>query len=346
MGAAVSAGTLGRHLETVVRSGLPGAVAAAAVPGLSWEGAAGLADVQSGAPLTPDHRFRVGSVMKLFTATVVLKLVEEGALALDQDAGPIAPGITIRQLLNHTSGLPDIIEDLAAFFEPYRQDPAHRWEIGPCELLALVHQKPRLFPPGEGWEYHGSNYLALGLLVEETTGATLREELKRRIFDPLELAATDLPPEPLAPGLARGYLLPDNELIPATDIVDATELDLPFNWAGGGVVSTGRDLARFLQALLGGELLAPHLRAEMLRTVPSDWEETDAYGLGIGKVSSLMGKVASPCGSAWGHIGFSPGYTAIALGSESGDRRVVVLANVVGLSDESWEALGRLVWAS
>jgi D-alanyl-D-alanine carboxypeptidase len=328
-----------------VQTGLPGAVALASGPGSHWAGAAGLADVATGEALTPAHRFRIQSVMKIFVAIVVLQLVDEEVLALDADADPVAGGVTVRQLLSHTSGLPNYHDDIVELFEPYRTDPAHRWPLGPRELLAVALDKPRLFPPGEGWAYSGSNFLAAGLLVEEVTGATLREELRRRIFEPLGLSATDLPGETSATdGLARGYFPPDNPLIPGTDWVDATELDLPFNWAGGGVVSTGRDLARFLQGLLGGELLPPHLLAEMLRTVPSDWEESDAYGLGIEQMTSVMGKVGSPCGPAWGHLGLG-NYTVIALASEEGNRQAVVLANGLVMSNDAWGPLGRLAWA-
>jgi D-alanyl-D-alanine carboxypeptidase len=317
----------------------------AAGPGFRWEGAAGLANVQTSEPLTPAHRFRVQSVMKLFVATVVLQLVDEGVLALDGNAAPVVRDVTVRQLLNHTSGLPNSHDDMIELFEPYRSDPAHRWPLGPRELLAVALDKPRLFPPGEGWAYSGSNFLAVGLLVEELTGTTLREELRRRIFEPLKLHTTDLSAELSATdGLARGYFPPDNPLIPGTDWVDATELDLPFNWAGGGGVSTGRDLARFLQALLGGELLPPGLRAEMMRTVPSDWEESDGYGLGIEQVTSVMGKAHSPCGAAWGHLGLG-NYTIIAVASENGDRQTVVLANGLVMSDEAWGPLGQLTWS-
>jgi D-alanyl-D-alanine carboxypeptidase len=327
---------------------LPGAVAVAFGPGFEWEGAAGLADVETAEPLTADHRFRVASVTKLFIAAAVLQLVGEGALALDGDAAPLVPGVTVRQLLNHTSGLPNAQDDFVAFFEPYRRDPAHRSEHGPRALLALARERPQLFAPGEGWAYTGSNYQALGLLVEETTGSALRDELKRRIFDPLGLGATDLPAEtwPVS-GLARAYAPADNPMFPGPGPgpVDMTELDLPFNWAGGGIVSTGRDLARFLRALLGDELLADDLRAEMLHTVPADWDESDGYGLGICEVTSLMGKAASPCGSAWGHLGFGA-HTTIALASQRGERQVVVLMNGYPLSDETWQALGGLVWGS
>jgi D-alanyl-D-alanine carboxypeptidase len=329
-----------------VRSGQPGAAATAARPGFRWSGAAGLADLETGERLTPDHRFRVSSVSKIFIAAVVLQLVDEGAVALDDDAEPIVAGVTVRQLLNHTSGLPDPHDDLVELFEPYRRDPAYRWPLGPRELLASAQEKPRLFPPGDDWAYSGSNYLALGLLIEETTGSLLREELTQRILGPLELGATDLPAESWpVDGLARGYLPGDNPVLPGPGLVDVTELDLPFNWAGGGVVSNGADVARFLGALLGGELLPAELQTELLRTVPSDWEESDGYGLGIEQVTSVMGKTPSPCGAAWGHLGFSAGSATIALASERGERQVVVMTNAHVMSDEAWEALGRLTWA-
>jgi D-alanyl-D-alanine carboxypeptidase len=329
----------------VVAAGLPGVSAS----GHGLEEAAGLANVETGEPLTPEHRMRIGSVSKIFIATVVLQLVDEGVLELDGEASPVVPGITVRQLLNHTSGLgdADLFQDMIAFFEPYRRDPKHRWELSAHELLGNALAQPRLFPPGEGWSYGGSNYLALGLLVEEKTGTRMREQLKRRVIEPLGLEATDLPDEISATeGMARGYLPPDNPVLPGPGPgpLDVTELDLPFNWAGGGVISTPRDVARFLQLLLGGEVLPARLRTEMLRTVPSDWPETDEYGLGIGKISSVMREVASPCGPAWGHLGFSVGYITIALASEDGSRQAVVMANSHAMQ-EPWDALGRLVWS-
>ena len=337
---------LDAELGAVVAGGLTGVVAVAAGPGFRWEGASGLADVKTGEALTQEHRFRIASVTKTFVAALALQLVEEGVLELDGDAGPIAEGATVRQLLNHTAGFPNFEDDVIAMFEPYRRDPAHRSELGPDEMLAAVKARPRRFPPGEGWSYSGSNFQILGLIVEDVTGGSLREELKRRIFDPLKLADTELPSHggPVA-GMARGYLPPDNVLLPGPELVDVTDLDLPYNPAGGGVVSTARDVAAFLEALLGGRLLSPESRAELLGTVPSDWPESDGYGLGIERVTSLMGISPSSCGPAWGHLGFSAGYGTIALASESGDRQVVVVTNGdIVTTDDHWDALGRLVW--
>lgn len=344
MGVAVP---LDERLTAVVQSGVPGAVAVVRGPGYHEQGAAGLANVETKEPLTAEHRFRVASVTKLFIAATVLQLVGEGAFALDDRAERVVADVTVRQLLNHTSGLPNFDDDLVSFFEPYRRDPAHRSELGPRETLALALERPRLFAPGEAWAYTGSNYQALGLLVEETTGTPLREQLQRRILEPLGLPATDLPAETWpVPGLARQYLPANNPVFPgqAPGFVDVTKLDLPFNWAGGGIVSTGRDIARFLEALLGGELLPDELRAEMLSAVPADWDESDSYGLGIGEVTSIMGAAASPCGSAWGHLGMGA-HTTVALASERGDRQVVVMVNGPPMSVEAWAAIGELVWS-
>ena len=338
--------SLDDHLEAVLAEGSPGVVVLAADGSSTWQKAAGVADLPTGAPMTLDHRFRIASVTKLFTAAVVLQLVDEGALALDAEVGSIEGGVTVRQLLNHTSGLQNFAE-IDALFAPYRKDRAHRSGLTPRDALALIEKTPRLFEPGEGWFYTGSNYVVLGLLVEETTGATLREELRRRIIDPLGLADTDLPETfPTPDGLARGYFPADNPLLPdpGPDPIDVTDLDI-FSWGGGGMVSTAQDIARFLRALLGGELLPPAMRKELLTTVPSDWEESAGYGLGIEEVTSLMGQGESPCGPAWGHLGFAPGYTTIALASEDGDRQVVILANTVFMTEEPWTTLADLTWA-
>ena len=121
----------------------------------------------------------------------MLQLVEDGILVLDREATPFVEGITIRQLLNHTSGLDDFEVDLS-FWAPYRANLSHRWQLGPRDELRLALQKPRLFPPGQGWAYHGSNYVVLRLVIEEATGVGLRDALRDRLFVPLALKGTDL----------------------------------------------------------------------------------------------------------------------------------------------------------
>jgi D-alanyl-D-alanine carboxypeptidase len=332
--------SVAEQLEAVVSTGVPGAVAVAAGPDVHVEAAAGLANVATGEPLTAEHRFRIGSVTKVFVAGLVLQLVDEGLLELDGEAAPFAEGITVRQLLNHTSGLPDFVGDPVEFFEPYRRDLDHRWELDAREELRLVLERERLFPPGEGWAYHGSNYIVLRLLVEQATGTTLREALRLRILTPLGLTRTDLVEGPLLGDCARGYLPPDNPILPdGPGPVDVTEIDVPFHRAGGGIVSTAGEIATLLRV---------GLREEMFEAVDSDWLETDRYGLGLGEITALMGRQRSPCGPAWGHLGFSVGYTAIALSSRGGERQVVICANGSPSTDATEEAFfdaaGRLTW--
>jgi D-alanyl-D-alanine carboxypeptidase len=342
-------GAVEDQLEAIVATGVPGAVAVARGPAGRIEAAAGVADLATGEPLTAGHRFRIGSVTKIFVAALVLRLAAEGRLDLDEEAAPFVEGISIRQLLNHTSGLDDFDVDGASFWEPYRRDPAHRWELGPRDELELVLKKPRLFPPGERWAYHGSNYLVLRLVVERTLGVGLRDALHQRVLEPLGLQQTDLVEGPLRPPCARGYLPADNPILP--DVggapVDVTELDVPFHRAGGGIVSTPGEVATTLRALLGGELIPEGLRTEMLDAVESDWDETDRYGLGIGEITAVMGRERSPCGPAWGHLGFSIGYAAIALASEDGERQVVLCANghpTEEATEAFLDAAGRLAW--
>jgi D-alanyl-D-alanine carboxypeptidase len=335
------------RLEAVVAAGVPGAVSVVVGPEGRVKAAAGIADVATGEPLTARHRFRIGSVTKIFVAGLVLRLVAEGVLDLDAEAAPFVEGVTIRQLLNHTSGLDDFGVG-PEFWEPYRRDPAQRWELGASDELRLVLEKPRLFPAGEGWAYHGSNYLVLRLVVEEATGLDLRAALRGRVFEPLGLEQTDLVEGPLGGDCAHGYLPQDNPILPGDHgPVDVTGIDVPFHRAGGGIVSTAGEVATMLHALLGVGFLPGPLRAEMLDAVDSDWEESDRYGLGIGEITSVMERERSPCGAAWGHLGFSLGYVAIALSSEDGERQVVICAN--GHPEEAAEgrfldAAGRLAW--
>jgi D-alanyl-D-alanine carboxypeptidase len=243
--------SLDDHLDAVLRVGVPGAVAVATGSELSLQHAVGVADAKTRAPMTLEHRFRIASVTKLFVATVVLQLVDEGAFELDGEVGLIEGGVTVRQLLNHTSGLPHGVE-INELLEPYRENLAHRPEWTPRDMLGLIESRPRLSAPGEGWYYSGSNYVVLGLLVEETTGASLSEELRRRILDPLGLPDTELPElSSTAAGLTRGYLPADNPVLPGPGPgpVDVSEVE-PFGWGGGGMVSSARDVARFLRAML------------------------------------------------------------------------------------------------
>ncbi|NUT94111.1 MAG: beta-lactamase family protein [Saccharothrix sp.] len=263
----------------------------------------GVAEVGSDKPVPPDGRFRVGSITKTFVSTVVLQLVGEGRVALDEPVGTYLPGlvpdgITVRHVLQHTSGLFNYTQGLPldpAGFETIRYQ---HWT--PQELLAIATAKPLDFPPGTSWNYSNTNYVVAGLLVEEVTGKPYQEAVERRILRPLGLRSTSLPGDRVGiPGPhAHGYYRVDGK------DVDVTRLNPSVAWAAGEMISTTADLDRFVDALLDGRLLAPAQLAEMTKALPF----TNGYGLGF-EATEL------PCGvTVYGHGGGIPGYSSY-LGS-------------------------------
>jgi D-alanyl-D-alanine carboxypeptidase len=273
------------------------------------------------APMRAGDRFRVGSVTKTFVATVVLQLAGEGRLTLEDTVEHWLPGvvpngerITVRQLLNHTSGLFAFGGDRDFVTQAVR-DPLRAWT--PLEIVAIATAHPPHFPPGAGWSYSDTNYYVLGLIVETATGRSLGIELRRRIFAPLRLRATSFPTAPgIAGRHAHGYLLRPPQ--------DVTVGSPSVQWAAGALVSNADDLAHFFRALLGGRLLRSDLLQLMRTTVAArELGPGNAYGLGLQKLPE-------PCGAVWGHTGGSPGYVADALNSTDGERQVVVLVNATG----------------
>ncbi|MFD8497901.1 serine hydrolase domain-containing protein [Amycolatopsis sp. NPDC059657] len=301
-----------RALDTVVAAGTPGAQLT--TRGYSLR--SGVGDLRTGAPMPWRGHFRAGSVTKPFIAVLVLQLVGEGKVELDApvtrylpDAGTGA--VTVRQILQHTSGLPDYLDDVVDV------DPETLRHRGaePAELLAFAMKHPPLFPPGAKWSYSNTNYILAGMLVERVTGRSVQAELGARILRPLGLRETYLPvrgDERLPAPHPRGYL-------PAKDsLVDFTEFDATIAWTAGGLVTTGNDVNRFLSALLGGRLLRPAQLAEMKRTVPRD--SGSEYGLGLGKLYLSCGK------EFWGHGGDIIGFATLAFASPDG-RAATVEAN-------------------
>jgi D-alanyl-D-alanine carboxypeptidase len=283
-------------------------------------------------------RMRMGSLVKSFVATAMLQLAEEGKVDLDgaiethlPAAVPNGRAITIRQLLNHTSGIFDYWQD-ESFFDRLLGDPSLVWP--PATLVELAVAHPPLNEPGAAWAYSNTNYILLGEVIESVFGRSLGEELTRRIFEPLELDATSFDSLPSISGAyAHGYA-DLGESVPA----DLTMVDPSAAWAaGGGLVSTAEDVADFYSALLGGELLSPSSLAEMMTTVPARGGLD--YGLGLAEV-------AVPCGTGWGHRGEFPGYLSFALTSEDGVRQAVVLVNYYSLTKVGHAAFDELVAAA
>jgi D-alanyl-D-alanine carboxypeptidase len=324
-----SASRLDAAVKQVVSAGVPGVLVLVRDGDRTQTAAAGLADLAAHRKLRPEGQFRVGSVTKTFVATIVLELAGEGRLRLDDPVGRWLPGlltdggrITIRDLLAHRSGLADVADDPAVL-------NGSRSDWSPRRLIALVARRPRVGTPGGAFHYSSTNYLVLGLLVERITGRSVAAELRRRIIRPLHLRATEYRPGPLSGPYVHGYRLVSHQ-----GVVDpaAAPRDLELQsarWAGasGDLVSSAGDLARFLSALLGGNLLPPRELRAMEAVSPR-------YGLGLAVYQTR-------CGPAWGHTGNLNGVLTIAWSTRDGRRHAVLMANAYPLPAAADVALRR-----
>ncbi|MEU2670294.1 serine hydrolase domain-containing protein [Streptomyces sp. NPDC007164] len=312
-----------QRLTTV--DGAPGALAEVRDRRGSTVLTSGVANVESHTPVHRDSRFRIGSMTKMFTATAMLQLVGEHRVRLDAPVERYLPGvvrghgndgrqITVRQLLQHTSGLPDFLDHLKP--QEVVANPLVRHD--PRDLVALALKHPRVFEPGTGWDYSNTNYLLAGLIIEKVTGNTYAEEVRERIIEPLHLHETYMPRGSAIPGPhPRGYAQPGKD----APLLDITKVDPSVGGAAGGMISSGTDLNRFLGALLRGDLLRPAELREMMKTRCTGGKDGRAYGLGL-ESRPLPGG-----GLYWGHTGDFLGYETMAGATVDG-RRATVMVNL------------------
>lgn len=301
------------HLTAVQH--VPGALAEIRDDAGTTELSSGVADVRSGRAPTSSDRVRIFSNTKTFVATVVLQLSAEGRVALDAPVERYLPGlirgngndgreISVRQLLSHTSGLPDYDSPVHAPNGGYYR---HRFDHHtPAELVRSGVSKPRLAVPGSEFHYSTTNYVLAGMIIEEVTGRSYAAEVTERILRPLGLHDTVLPGNRVnIPGRhARGYAhLDGNKQLAGTGRrIDVTRLNPSLLWAGGEMVSTLSDLNTFFAALLDGRLLPAPQLAQMKRTVPADVFPGASYGLGLIRVPLSCG------GEYWTHGGSGLGF--------------------------------------
>jgi D-alanyl-D-alanine carboxypeptidase len=315
---------LQKDLDALVAAGAPGAILLVRNGDRTVRLTAGLGNVAQKTPMRPGDHFKIASLTKTYTATVVLQLVGEGKLRLGDTVEQRLPGlvpngskITIRQLLNHTSGLFDFEVD-PRYLKPYLSGNfGYYW--APRQLVRMgVSHKP-LFPPGGGWSYSNTNYVVAQLIVEAVTGKTLGAELKRRIFQPLDLRDTSYPTKPGLPSpYAHGYMLLGKP--PATDVTGLSPSLAP---GSGAIVSTAQDVADFYRALLSGRLLKPKELQAMKTTVSERTGKAVVTGPGSGLG---IGRSGISCGG-WSHTGELPGYDVAAVSSANGRRQVVLMMN-------------------
>lgn len=306
---AVTTSAVQAQLDGLVDLGFPAALASLTSPdGTHDDFVAGVGNLETGEPVPVDGEVRAGSNTKTFTAVVVLQLVEEGLVSLDEPIESSLPGlvqgdgidgsaITVRQLLQHTTGLPEYTTGIAMDFEK-----AQGAYTSPRDLLDLALSQPAHFAPGERWEYSNTNYLLLGLLIERVTQRPLFEQVTERIVEPLGLNHTYFPT--VGEMEIRGDHPAGYHRDSEGELYDVSELDPSWGWAAGQVVTSPSDLNEFLRAVLDGRLLDEAMTAEMQKTVPSDeglWPGSE-YGLGLQSYPLSCG------GVIWGHGGDIHGF--------------------------------------
>jgi D-alanyl-D-alanine carboxypeptidase len=331
--------------RAVADTGAPGITAEIRADGDTWFGTAGKADTATGRVREQAERFRIGSTTKTFVATVVLQLVAEGRLSLDDTVERHLPSVvtgngndgravTVRQLLNHTSGIFNYSNDPKLFTRYV--GPAfleHRYDsITPEQLVKVAMEHPPAFEPGSAFSYSNTNYALAGMIAERITGNSLSAEISRRISAPLGLTGTYLPGEEAeVRGPHPRHYSTLFATTPDPEIYDVTEMNQSSTWAAGGMVSTVGDLNRFYQALMAGQLLPPAQQRAMFTTVPTDgsgWIPDTEYGLGV--FAQRL-----PCGTTvWGNGGATFGSWTYAMGTRDGGHRIA--ANVNG----DWSGLG------
>lgn len=315
-------------MQALVDAGYPGVLASVTnAEGRSANLALGQGDLATGEAPPVDGEVRIGSNTKMFVSTIVLQLAEEGQVALDEPINTYLPGlvtgdgvdgtkISVRQLLQHTAGLPEYADKIAA-----DAFGAQHTYISPRDMLDVAFERPAAFAPGEKWAYSNTNYLVLGLMIEAVTDRALATQIEERITSPLGLEHTYLP----APGerQLRGEHPRGYHAETPGDFRDITDLDPAFGWAAGALVSTPSELNTFMRALLDGSLLSAESIAEMQTTVPAGDELTPgaAYGLGVQSYPLSCG------GVAWGHGGDIPGtQTRNAIGPDGTAVTIAVTA--------------------
>jgi D-alanyl-D-alanine carboxypeptidase len=263
--------------------------------------------------MKPTDRMLAGSVGKTFAAATAMQLVKERKIGLDEKVEkylgaqtwysrlPNAKEITVRQLMNHTSGLVRY-EFKEKFTKDLTANPEKIWM--PAELVAYILDETPPFEPGKGWEYSDTNYIVLGMIIEKVTGKSFHDEAKRRVIQPLKLTNTIPQDGVKLKGVVQGYAGPNNPFGGRDEMIQDGKFTInpQFEWTGGGYASTAHDLARWVKLIYEGKAYSADLLPQALDGVPAPMLGRDVkYGLG-----TIIRKTA--IGTSYGHSGFFPGY--------------------------------------
>ncbi len=270
---------------------------------------------------------RLASVAKAFSGAVALQLVEAGRLGLDDTIARWRPDlparwgrVTVRQLLNHTSGVPDYTQS-PGFAKQFRTKP--RGYVSPRRIVAWVARRPLVFRPGSRYEYSNTDNIIVGLIAERITSQPYGALLRTGVFDRLGLADTSFPTAVALPRpFIHGYVVE-----PGKPPQDVSEFLSPSGaWASGAIVSTPAELNAFVRGLLGGRLFGAAARAEQLRFVAGG--RSSPPGPGRNAAGLALFRYRSRCGTVYGHTGNFPGYVQWAAATRDGSRAVTTSLNI------------------
>ncbi|MFD4398537.1 serine hydrolase domain-containing protein [Kitasatospora sp. NPDC058478] len=300
--------------QVLNQTSTPGVIVGITTPDGSYQRAFGQAD-KSGTPMSPDLNMRIGSVTKTFTATGVLRLVDQGKVGLDDpvskyvDGVPGGDNITIRQLAGMRSGLFPYTSD-PDFVNALISDPNRVFT--PDQLLAYGYKHPANFPPGSKFQYSNSNYILLGKVIEKAGGEPVDQFLKDQVFSQAGLNGTVFPTDATFPDPhARGY----TDQTPNGQTTDATDWNPSWAWSAGAVISNLTDLQNWTKSLATGSLLKQDTQSQRLKTQPTG-DPGVGYGLGLFNNNGWIG-----------HNGSLPGYETVAVYLPQSQATLVVLLN-------------------
>jgi D-alanyl-D-alanine carboxypeptidase len=276
-------------------------------------------------PRADDH-MRIASVSKAFSGAAALALVTDGFLSLDDMIGELLPHlprawhrVTLRQLLNHTSGLPDFTES-AAFVARVLSQPTQ--PPAPRQLLAFVASRPLKFPPGSRYQYSNSDNIVVGLMTQAVTGTNYSNVLQQTVSTPVHLKQTSLNrPVDLPSPYIHGYL---TEVQDMTDVSESVAFG-GYAWASGGIVSTPNDISRFVRAYVAGRLFGKAERAEQFRFIAG--AESEPPGPGTNSAGLALFRYRTRCGTVYGHTGSILGYTQLIAATDDGQTSITFSVN-------------------
>ena len=320
---------LDRALRSLVAmpGGPPGVIAVVQRHGQVRAHAAGYGEVETKRrPRATDH-MRIASIAKAFSGASALALVQKGLLSLDDTIAERLPSlpsawgsVTVRQLLNHTSGVPDFIKKKA-----FQETVGSSLTVAPApeKLLDFIVNDPLAFPPGAKYEYSNSENIIVGLIVQAVTKKPYADALRDLVYAPLELAHTSLPTGPALPmPYIHGY---DREGTSAPEDISESFAS-GWAWASGGIVSTPLDLNRFIRGYVGGRLFGTEVRKQQREFIPGGASEPPGPGVNGGGLALFRYKTR--CGTMYGHSGNTVGFTQYAAANSDGSRSMTISINL------------------